>query len=407
MQNVFIEKPYKFVPPFKSAWLQRLIVNIGIPKRVLRKREGVIEHECRNVDLLRKSINAGHGIMLTPNHPRQADPVIISQLSKEVPFPFYAMASWHLFNQDWKTTWMIRAMGAFSVNREGLDRQAIDFAIRVLQNAERPLLIFPEGTTSRTNDQLMALMEGPAFIARTAAKRRAKQDDGKVVVHPIGIKYVFQGDVDNACNAVLTMLEEKLTWKPQTHLNLFDRLLKVGVGLITLKEQQFDCPVPHGASIRQRQTNLVDHLLHPLEEEWLSSVQTGGIAIRIKNLRMKIFPEMVQPHLEDEERQRRWKQLERTYIAQQVDCYPDNYVAAYPSVDRLLETCEKFEEDVTDACRIHGHLKAIIDVCPAIEVSTQRQKGAASDPLIVQIRESLETKLEQLKSESRMYKPKS
>ena len=126
--------------------------------------------------------------MLTPNHPRTADPMVMCYLAQQTPCNFYAMASWHLFNQDWLSRLVIRLMGAFSVNREGLDRQAVDHAIEILQNAERPLIIFPEGTTSRTNDQLMSLMEGPAFIARTAAKRRAKNDNGKVVVHPVGIK---------------------------------------------------------------------------------------------------------------------------------------------------------------------------------------------------------------------------
>lgn len=404
MQNVLIEKPYQFVPPFRSVWLQRLIIKLGIHKRVLRKRDGVVKHECRNLHLLRESLEAGHGIMLTPNHPRIADPVVMSHLANETPCPFYAMASWHLFNQDWRTTFMIRSMGAFSVNREGLDRQAIDYAINILQNAERPLLIFPEGTTSRTNDRLMALMEGPAFIARTAAKRRAKNGDGTVVVHPVGIKYVFEGDIEAACNSVLSDLEKKLMWKPQTELPMFDRLIKVGVGLLTLKEQQFDCPVPPNASLRERQTNLVNHLLHPLEQEWLGGTQDNGIAIRIKNLRMKIFPEMSRSNLDHAERERRWHQLERTYLAQQVDCYPDNYVAEFPSVDRYLETCEKFDEDVNDHARVHGNLKAIIDVCPAIEVSAKRERGASTDPLMTQIREALESKILELQSESRMYR---
>jgi 1-acyl-sn-glycerol-3-phosphate acyltransferase len=112
-------------------------------------------------------------------------------LAQETPCSMYAMASWHLFNNGWFTRFMVRLMGAFSVNREGLDKTAVDYAVNVLVNAERPLLIFPEGSTSRTNDKLMALMEGPAFIARTAAKRRAKKDGGHVVVHPTSKRLVI------------------------------------------------------------------------------------------------------------------------------------------------------------------------------------------------------------------------
>jgi hypothetical protein len=295
-------------------------------------------------------------------------------------------------------------MGAFSVNREGLDRQAIDYAIKILQTAERPLLLFPEGATSRTNDRLMSLMEGPAFIARNAAKRRAKADGGKVVVHPIGIKYLYQGDIERACDEVLSDLEQKLTWKPQKDIPLIDRLIKAGNAMLTLKELQYGAP-GEGATLRERQTNLVNHLLNPLEEEWLGSAKNDGIAIRIKNLRMKIFPEMSRAELDEAERARRWAHLERTYLAQQVDCYPEHYVVQTPSVDRILETCEKFEEDLTDHCRVHGNMKVIIDVDDPIEVSPERVKGAAEDPIMKQVRERLEKKLSVLQHESRLYEP--
>ena len=170
------------------------------------------------------------------------------------------MASWHLFNQNWFYRFMIRMMGAFSVNREGLDRQAVDEAIRILQQAERPLVIYPEGTTSRTNDQLMSLMEGPAFIARTAAKRRAKHDGGKVMVHPIAIKYLFQGDLDQASHDVLSDIEHRLTWSPAPDLPLVDRIVKVGNALLSLKELQYCIETVPGESLRERQNRMVDHL---------------------------------------------------------------------------------------------------------------------------------------------------
>lgn len=297
----------------------------------------------------------------------------------------------------------LRWMGAFSVNREGLDRQAVDHAIEILQTGERPLVIFPEGMTSRTNDQLMALMEGPAFIARTAAKRRAKHGAGKVVVHPMGIKYLFQGDIEAACDGVLTRIEEKLSWRPATGMPLVERLVKVGNGLLTLKELQYGINEPVGTH-RQRQTAMVNHLLGPLENEWLGKEQPDdGIALRIKSLRMKIFPEMARNELPADERKRRWKQLEETYLAQQIDCYPENYVADNPSVDRILETVEKFEEDLTDQCTVHGKLKVIIDICEPIEVSTERVRGVSEDPLMTSIRESLESKLSELQDESKRY----
>jgi 1-acyl-sn-glycerol-3-phosphate acyltransferase len=405
MHEILIEKPYQFTPAFTTDWPQRWLIRLGQFKGMLRKEHGVVDHECRNVERLRASIDQGHGIMLTPNHPRTADPIAMCHLAREVPMSMYTMASWHLFNQHWFSTFMIRVMGAFSVNREGLDRKAVDYAINVLVNGERPLLIFPSGTTSRINDRLMAFMEGPAFIARTAAKRRAKKDGGKVVVHPIAIKYLYNGDLEAACAPVLDDIEKRLSWQPTPDLPLVDRIIRVGNALLTLKELEFHVVPDDQLTLRQRQDKMVDHLLHTLEEEWLGEHQDKGIQARVKSLRMKIFPEMTQSDLDEAERARRWQHLAKTYLAQQIACYPDNYIVEHPSVDRILETVEKFEEDLFGKCRVHGNMKVILDVGEAIEVSPKRQRGAESDPLMVAIREQLHGSLADLQTESRMYAP--
>jgi 1-acyl-sn-glycerol-3-phosphate acyltransferase len=373
----------------------------GMFRRQLQKQHGVVECECRNLEHLRASLEAGHGVMLTPNHPRTADPLAMSFVAQETPCLFYIMASWHLFHQGVMMRWILRTAGAFSVHREGLDRQSVDEAVKMLVDAKRPLLIFPEGTTSRTNDRLMALMEGPAFIARTAAKRR--QEQGKVVVHPVAIRYLFRGDLERACTRVLQSIEHKLTWRPNTEMPLIRRIVTVGNALLTLKEMQYGLSHMEGKTLRQRQTQLVNHLLHPLEQQFLGGPRGDGIAVRIKNLRMKIFPQMMQEGIGKSERARFWQMIEDTYLAQQIDCYPENYLTEFPSVDRILETVEKFEEDLTDQARVHGGLKVVIDIDPAIEVSPKREKSPDGDPLMITIQQRLESKLLELQQESQMF----
>jgi hypothetical protein len=160
-----------------------------------------------------------------------------------------------------------------------------------------------------------------------------------------------------------------------------------------------------GGSLRQRQTNLVNHLLNPLEKEWLNSTHEDKSATnRIKNLRMRIFPDMSRNELDEAERDRRWRQLEDTYLAQMVDCYPADYITAFPSVDRILETVEKFEEDLTEVAQVHGPMRVIVDVDEAIEVAPERDKNLAEDPLMPEVKGKLEAKLAKLRSECRMYR---
>ncbi|MGE4652789.1 MAG: amidohydrolase family protein, partial [Myxococcota bacterium] len=88
--------------------------------------------------------------------------------------------------------------------------------------------------------QLHALLEGVAFIARTAAKRRSREAAGKkVVMHPIALKYLFDGDLDLAADGVLSDIEQRLSWRPQRQLKTDRRIAKVGFALLTLKELEF------------------------------------------------------------------------------------------------------------------------------------------------------------------------
>ncbi len=399
MQKIIVEKPYTFLPPYRGTFWPFLFRSIRIHDYYLRKSEGVVDYEIRNIDRLRQSLAAGHGILITPNHPRTADPLAIGWLTVEAPCHFYVMASWHLFQGSRLYSWIIRALGGFSVNREGVDRQAINMAIDLLAEAKRPLVIFPEGATSRTADHLQALLDGVAFIARAAAKKRSKQSPpGKIVVHPIAVKYLFQGDIHQVCDDVLTEIEHRLTWQPQRNLKLLERILKVASALLSLKEIEYFCE-PHSGRISERLTRLMNRLLGPLEQEWLGREQTGAVVPRVRNLRTKILPDMVAGRCSAEERARRWQHLADIYLAQQLSSYPPGYLV-HPSVDRVLEIIEKFEEDITDKARLHGNLKVILNVGEAIEVSHERDRAAPIDPLMTQIQASLQSMIDELAKES-------
>jgi hypothetical protein len=242
-----------------------------------------------------------------------------------------------------------------------------------------------------------------SFIARAAAKKRAKQDpSAKVVVHPVAIKYLFGGDIERQADPVLSRIEQRLSWRPQRSLSLLTRIEKLGRALLSLKEIEHFGTVRSGA-LGERLNGLIDRLLHPLEEEWLGAAQAGPVVPRVKALRIKILPDMIDGQLDDAERQRRWDQLADVYLAQQLSCYPHDYLEEYPSVDRILETIERFEEDLTDTASVHGSLKAILDVGEAIEVTPQRDRSSDVDPLMSQIEEGLQGMLHSLSRESPVY----
>ena len=136
--SVVLDRPYEFVPPHRGNWWPSFIQRFRIVDHYLRRKEGVVSHECRNLDVFRDSLKRGDGILLAPNHCRYADPLVLGWPAREVRTHVYAMASWHLFNKGRFDSFAIRKMGGFSINREGTDRQSLETAIDILATAERP-----------------------------------------------------------------------------------------------------------------------------------------------------------------------------------------------------------------------------------------------------------------------------
>ena len=363
MQNIVIDKHYVPIPPYRGR-IWPSLMTMYVP-RLLSKKYGITSVECVNANLLKQSIDAGHGILLTPNHSRDEDPFVMGALSREVHSPFFILASWHLFMQDRLHAFLLRRAGAFSIYREGIDRTAVNTSVEILETADRPLVIFPEGIVSRANDRLNELMEGTALIARSAAKKRAKlQPPKKVVVHPIAIRYRFKGNVETAAGSVLDQIETRLTWRKQHQLPLVERIYKTGGALLALKELEYLGEARTGP-IDVRLQNLIDAILVPL--------------------RTAILPDMADAKIDEPERQRRWKQLADLYLAQQLFNYPPDYVRSNPTPERLMETVERFEEDVTDHVTPHGPIHATVTVGEAIEASPNREGRGGDDPLMEQI----------------------
>ena len=59
----------------------------------------------------------------------------------------------------------------------------------------------------------------------------------------------------------------------------------------------------------------------------------------------------------------------------------------------MLETVERFEEDLTDNCRIYRPMKVVALVGVAIPVSPTRDRKAGEDPVIVALQEQLQDML--------------
>lgn len=401
MHEIIVEKPYRFMEPHRGKWIPYFLDKLQLVDRYLYRYQGVVSHELRGIDNLKESLRRGSGIILTPNHCRYSDPMVLGWLLRPLSVYPYTMASWHLFQHPLQAL-SIRLCGGFSVNREGVDRQAVDTAVGAIVEGKRPLIVFPEGTVFRNNDLLQPLLDGVSFIARSAARRRAKQGKPPTVIHPIALKYLFRGDVVRSITPVIEALESRFTWyKPiSQRAPIEQRVIRLSHAFLASKELEHMGEVGYGSSL-QRRTYLIEHLLSTVEKRWLSTpAPEKAILPRIKALRMKMLPELLSEKNRESVKREIRCDLNRIYVAQQVASYPEGYLDPPVRDTRLLETVEQLEEDILTRARIHRPLHVVIEVGSAIEVSEERPPKNVSDLLLVELDNRLREMLAGLSQEA-------
>lgn len=386
MQDLIFKEPYRFVPPIRG-WRGRFWT--AVCRRVLPiflKREyGIVDRDFRHIDRLLASMDAGHGVLLLANHSRLADPLTLGDLTNATGGRlFYAMASFHLFRQNAFQGYFLPRIGAFSILREGVDNASLKFSIEALAIADRPLIIFPEGTVSRATDRLRPFLDGPATIGRMAARRRAKGDGGKVVMHPLTIRYEFLDDVVAAVTPRIEAIEKRLSIRPRPDLSLIERAARLGRGLLALKEVEYLGEARSGDAF-ERASRLSEELITPLEEKYETETGPGDdIVVRVKAVRTALAPMLLGAENDVETADRLDRELQQVYLSQQLVFYPRDYLAADSPPEHLLETVERFEEDLTDRLDVYGRFRVIVHVGEAIEIGHERPPKGQSDPLLVE-----------------------
>ena len=171
--------PYRMAPP-PRRWVPKLSPWLVTMTRGHRRKRALKECQLTDIDVqnaevVRRAVDAGQGVLITPNHPTHADAYTTAAAADACGCPFYYMATWHVF--DSKGTfgqWVLQKFGVFSIDREGTDLEAVKIARGILQDKSQPLVIFPEGEVYHCNDRITPFREGAAAIAMFSA-RKAKR----------------------------------------------------------------------------------------------------------------------------------------------------------------------------------------------------------------------------------------
>jgi hypothetical protein len=359
-QRYFTEG-YRFIPPYRSTFWCRLAGRV-LPRRMPREF-GVARWHFEGLDNLRSSLDCGAGILLAANHCRRADPAVLGMLGLHLRRYFYYVVSYHIFKQSRFAGWYLNRLGGYSIWREGADRDSLRATARILADAERPVVLFPEGTWFRQNDRLGPLQEGVSLIARQAVRQSARP----VVVHPVAIKYWYLEDPRPALHAVLDARERSLGWSPQGHLDLLPRLEKLGDALLSLKEvEHFGHPRTGG--LDERIAALADAHVSRLEKFYLGRVHVGHALERIRRLRQLLVRRLAGAAGDARQEHVTRQALDTLLFCENLSAQSHDYIRERPSLERLGETVQRIEETITDQAEAHlAPLGAVVAVGPALD----------------------------------------
>lgn len=337
----YFDKPYQFVAPFRSTFWCRMARRF-VPWR-MRKRMQILRWQFEGLEHLQQSYDADAGIMLVSNHCGLADAVVLGLLGLSMKRYFYYLVSYHLFKQNRLMGWLIKRMGGYSIWREGADRESIRTTTGILARAERPVVIFPEGTWFKQNDRIGPLQEGITLILRQAARESKRP----IIIHPVALKYWMLQDPRPVLEKRLATLEKRLTWHPQQHLDLLPRMEKLGQALLAVKEIEKFGEVQPGW-LDDRLHALGDAYVTEMEKRMFNRTYSGWLLERIRRLRQHLVKLLLEFTKHGGTHEGVEKDLDTLLLCENLNSHSFRYVKERPSHERLVETVLRLEESIDD-----------------------------------------------------------
>jgi len=372
--------PYRIAHPprwWQPALRPRLIRLL----RPLRQRQRVRDHRLLSVDVhgaerVRKLLDEGTGVLITPNHPTHADAYAMYEVSDAVGLPFHFMATWNIFERRTRLGQrLLQWHGVFSIDREGTDLQAFKQAVKIVRQVPFPLVIFPEGEVYHCNDRITPFREGAAMVAISAAKRAKRP----VVCVPCAMKYEYLEDPTESLLHSMAELEQNVHWRPCPEDPLDKRIYRLANALLALKEMEFYGHATEGP-LPERVDVLAKHILRRLEQRHEVTSGDSTVPERVKELRRRTLAALEDLEGDDARNKQLNDDLDDLFLVVQLFSYPGDYVSERPTIERLAETLDKFEEDALNkhAATPRAARKATVYLGEPIRVEGTRKREAAA-----------------------------
>ena len=312
----------------------------------IERKYRVSELNVEGFDLVRKLVEQGDAVILAPNHADHADPHVMLEVGGRCKLPLHFMAAREVFEVSDRGAWALQSMGVFSVDRDGPDMSAIKTAMGLLQEG-KPLVMYPEGEIYHHHERLDPFHEGVASILLKVASKLPEGRRAWLV--PVGMRFRHDPSVEATFPERLSRLEDRIGWTPKPLMPVDERILRLGSGILALKETEFLGEAGSGA-LQSRLTKLCERLLSDVEGRHGCDARSTTPPERVRGQRYRIRKRLLDEKepLSSQQRMEMLDDLDRVFAALQAHSYIGDYLLEDPTLDRHAETIMKLEEDLFD-----------------------------------------------------------
>ncbi len=343
----FSDKPYQFFPP-KPNRLVIALAKVWNRRFVLPgKKHRVKQVELRKADRLLPLIQSGQRLLLLPNHSTHSDPQVMLEVQRRLRINAATMAAYDVFLRGNLQAWFMQAIGCFSIDREGSDKQAMNCAIDILMSGDQALTIFPEGNVLLMNDRVTPFLGGAAFIGMRAQKKLGA--DKPIYAVPVSMHFSHLACCRSIVMLQIDELESALGLESSEGQDARNRMRHVGIHLLSrnLRQRGYLPPSAGEEDLNQLLENSAVQIIERIEEKIELQPSTDTPIERIRRVRAAIHQIRI-----DEERKidhrvaATW--ADEAILALRILGYSSDYLSESPTLDRHCETLEKLREDLAE-----------------------------------------------------------
>ncbi|MBK8222885.1 MAG: 1-acyl-sn-glycerol-3-phosphate acyltransferase [Candidatus Obscuribacter sp.] len=332
-----------------------------------------------NIKLL-KEFPRRHGLILTPNHADETDFKVCVEIARRAGRNFIYMLNAEAFDEGHGMAgWWMQRLGAFSVDRGGLNAlaQSKDYALKVVTGQD-VLVIFPEGEIYYLNDQVQPLKSGVVEIALRAIlqERQAGHENWSVYLMPMAIKYSYPKSIQKVLDKRIRKIEKHL------HRKVRSQDIKLRLALIfaeLLRRQEMAHNLEAGSASLQalsgRVADVRQAVLKQVEARYeeISPDERKGLLDR--SWKLSSYLRSLPRGSKKETLAEMKKDLASLARVARMVSWQPQYVELNPSQERLAETVLKLERDVYNIKRprqlakrrAHVKIGSPIDLSPYMD----------------------------------------